>query len=99
MATSGRLHQDTIPAGAYSVVLLTGAFEPIDEGRARGRLRRRARQAVRAAARHRTRQGAALETEACGDDRCNASDDDCRVEPFLAAGSAGIAAHSERQRR
>ena len=38
------------------VLLLAGAFEPVDDAKAeRGGLRRRARQAVRAAARHRAR--------------------------------------------
>ena len=49
------------PATAHiPVVLLTGAFEPVDEGRARvGRLRRRPGQAVRAADRHQPREGSA----------------------------------------
>ena len=41
------------------VLLLTGAFEPIDQVKADAGLRRRAGQTVRAAARHQPRQGAA----------------------------------------
>ena len=54
-------HIKTTPRLAHiPVVLLTGAFEPVDQAKADGgRLRRRAGQAVRAAARHRTGQGAA----------------------------------------